>query len=61
MVPVILDNLAAGLTEDEIIRSYPSLLSGDIKAARWHMPLTSHASYGFESKRARPAAPEHDR
>ena len=33
MVSVILDNMAAGLTEDEIIRSYPSLRAGDINAA----------------------------
>ena len=33
MVSVILDNLAAGLTGDEIIRSYPSLRADDITAA----------------------------
>lgn len=32
MVPVILDNLAAGLTPDEIIRSYPSLSREAIQA-----------------------------
>lgn len=33
MVSVVLDNLAAGLTEDEIIRSYPSLSREAIHAA----------------------------
>ena len=33
MVSVILDNLAEGLTEQEILKSYPSLTSEDIKAA----------------------------
>jgi uncharacterized protein (DUF433 family) len=33
MVSVILDNLAAGSGEDEILRSYPSLRVEDIKAA----------------------------
>jgi uncharacterized protein (DUF433 family) len=33
MVSVVLDNLAAGLAPDEIIRSYPSLQSEDITAA----------------------------
>jgi uncharacterized protein (DUF433 family) len=33
MVSVILDNLAAGLTPDEILRSYPSLTSEAVKAA----------------------------
>ena len=33
MVSVILDNLADGLSEEEILRSYPSLASDDIKAA----------------------------
>lgn len=33
MVSVILDNLAAGLTGDEILRSYPSLRPDDINAA----------------------------
>jgi len=32
-VSVILDNLAAGSGEDEILRSYPSLRVEDIKAA----------------------------
>jgi uncharacterized protein (DUF433 family) len=33
MVSVILDNLAAGLTSDEILRSYPSLDRNAIQAA----------------------------
>ena len=33
MVSVILDNLAAGLTPDEIVNSYPSLSSEAVQAA----------------------------
>ena len=33
MVSVVLDNLAAGLTPDEIIASYPSLTGDGIRAA----------------------------
>lgn len=33
MVSVVLDNLAAGVPEDEILRSYPSLTSEAICAA----------------------------
>ena len=33
MVTVILDNLAEGVSEAEILRSYPTLLSEDIRAA----------------------------
>jgi len=33
MVSVILDNLAAGISHDEILKSYPSLTSLDIQAA----------------------------
>lgn len=33
MVAVVLDNLAAGLGTDEILRSYPSLTAEDIQAA----------------------------
>lgn len=32
-VSVILDNLAAGITEDEILRQYPALTREDIHAA----------------------------
>jgi uncharacterized protein (DUF433 family) len=33
MVSVILDNLAAGVPHDELLRSYPSLQESDIQAA----------------------------
>ena len=33
MVSIVLDNLAAGLTETEILKSYPSLKPADIKAS----------------------------
>lgn len=33
MVSVILDNLAEGVSEEEILKSYPSLVPDDIKAA----------------------------
>ena len=33
MVSVILDNLAAGISRDEILESYPSLVGADIDAA----------------------------
>ena len=33
MVSVILDNLAAGASHEEILASYPSLTVGDIQAA----------------------------
>jgi uncharacterized protein (DUF433 family) len=33
MVSVILDNLAAGLSQEEILNSYPSLTRPDIDAA----------------------------
>ncbi|MDI6784120.1 MAG: DUF433 domain-containing protein [bacterium] len=33
MVSVILDNLADGMTEQEILKSYPTITSDDIKAA----------------------------
>ena len=33
MVSVILDNLAAGLSADQIVQSYPSLGMDDISAA----------------------------
>jgi uncharacterized protein (DUF433 family) len=33
MVAVVLDNLAAGLGTDEILRSYPSLTADDVHAA----------------------------
>ena len=33
MVSVVLDNLAAGLTDEEIVASYPSLTPDDVRAA----------------------------
>jgi uncharacterized protein (DUF433 family) len=33
MVSVVLDNLADGVTSEEILRSYPSLKPEDIRAA----------------------------
>ena len=33
MVSVILDNLAAGATYDEVLQNYPSLSEADIRAA----------------------------
>jgi uncharacterized protein (DUF433 family) len=33
MVAVVLDNLAAGLATDEILRSYPPLTPEDVQAA----------------------------
>jgi uncharacterized protein (DUF433 family) len=33
MVSVVLDNLAAGLTSEEIVRSYPSLNHEAVRAA----------------------------
>ena len=33
MVSVVLDNLASGLGQEEILRSYPSLTRQDIEAA----------------------------
>lgn len=35
-VSVVLDNLAAGMTPDEIVASYPSLTLDDISAALVH-------------------------
>ncbi len=33
IVSVVLDNLAAGVSEEEILKSYPSLKAEDIRAA----------------------------
>ena len=33
MVSVVLDNLADGLSPDEIVKEYPALSTGDIRAA----------------------------
>lgn len=42
MVSVILDNLASGASEDEILKSFPSLKSKDIKAAISYAAELSH-------------------
>ena len=42
MVSVILDNLAEGMKEEEIIKSYPSLRLTDIKAAIAYAAELSH-------------------
>ena len=45
MVSVVLDNLAAGLTPDEITRNYPSLSSEAVQAAMLdHLPGSLIAS-----------------
>jgi uncharacterized protein (DUF433 family) len=51
MVTVILDNLAGGVSIDEILRSYPTLKPEDVQAAlgyaaEWHgtAPLTPPAA-----------------
>lgn len=36
MVSVILDNVAAGESEETILRGYPSLQPEDIRAALWY-------------------------
>ena len=36
MVTVILDNLAAGINTEEILKSYPTLCPEDIKAAIYY-------------------------
>ncbi len=33
MVSVVMDNIAAGVPRDEILRSYPALIEADIDAA----------------------------
>ena len=46
MVSVILDNLAAGLSTDEIIQSYPSLDKESVQAAITHRSTLRAALYG---------------
>ena len=36
MVAIILDNLAAGISPEEILKSYPTLCLEDIKAAIYY-------------------------
>ena len=47
MVSVILDNLAEGISKSEILKSYPSLKSEDIKAT---------ITYAAELSRERPVS-----
>jgi len=42
IVSVILDNLANGMKEEDILRSYPSLTSEDIQAAIAYAAELSH-------------------
>ncbi len=42
MVSIILDNLAAGVSEDELLRSYPSLTRDDIRAAMQYAAELAH-------------------
>jgi uncharacterized protein (DUF433 family) len=42
MVYVVLDNLAAGLTAEEIVRSYPSLTTEDVRAALGYAAELAH-------------------
>jgi uncharacterized protein (DUF433 family) len=51
MVSVVLDNLAAGLTPDEIVRSYPSLNHEAVQAA-----IAYAAELGRERMVAMPTA-----
>jgi uncharacterized protein (DUF433 family) len=44
LVTVILDNLAEGLTEAEILDSYPTLKSKDIRAAIQYASDQSHGA-----------------
>ena len=36
LVSVILDNVAAGLSPEEIVRSYPSITRASVRAAMYH-------------------------
>ncbi len=51
MVSVVLDNLAAGLTPEEITRSYPSLDNKAVQAARIYGAKT-RAQLGSSSQHA---------
>ena len=44
MVSVVLDNLAAGLTPDEIVRSYPTLSRQAVQAAMSFAPILHRIS-----------------
>lgn len=45
MVTVILDNLAGGVSEDEILRNYPTLHPEDIQAALGYAAELAHGWY----------------
>ncbi len=36
LVTVVLDNLAAGISADQILNGYPTLVADDIQAALWY-------------------------
>jgi uncharacterized protein (DUF433 family) len=42
MVSVVLDNLAAGLSTDELVRNYPSLTADAVRAAIAYAAELSH-------------------
>ena len=53
MVSVILDNLAAGFSQDEIIDSYPSLTVDDMRAViAYAAELTRERLVSFPSSNA---------
>lgn len=53
MVSVVLDNLAAGVSFDEIIKSYPSLTVEDIKAAIGYAAELTKEQIAFSLRHAR--------
>ena len=53
MVSVVLDNLAAGLSSEEILRSYPSLKRESILAAISYAAELAQALYRARGKRNR--------
>lgn len=42
MVSVVIDNIAAGVPRDEILRSYPALTAADIEAALSYAAELAH-------------------
>jgi uncharacterized protein (DUF433 family) len=44
-VSLIVDNLAAGISEEEILASYPSLMKDDIRAALAYAAELTHDRY----------------
>lgn len=47
MVAVILDNLASGISKEEILKSYPSLTENDIQASLYYGALLAHEQTGY--------------